>query len=84
MVFGEDADILHNLKRIANKKKLDNPAPKKSGNENEKVKSSKAEGKGNASKKGDDASAPSQLSRPLGFKAYELINKGYIDEKKPW
>ena len=84
LVFGEDADILHNLKLIANKKPPYDPSPKKSGNEKDKVKSSRSSGKAKESKTGEDASAPSKLSRPLGFKAYELINKGYIDEKKPW
>jgi hypothetical protein len=26
----------------------------------------------------------STLSHPLSYKAYELINKGYIHEKNPW
>ena len=84
LVFGEDADILYNLKLIAHKKPPCNPSPKKAGNEKDKVKSSQSAGKTKESKSGEDASAPSKLSRPLGYKAYELINKGYIDEKKPW
>lgn len=28
--------------------------------------------------------SPSKLTRPLGYKAYELINQGYIDETNPW
>lgn len=83
LVFGEDADILHNLKLIANKKQ-DKHSPKKAGNDKEKRKSSSTSGKSKNAKQGDSSSSPSELSRPLGFKAYELINKGYIDEKKPW
>ncbi len=84
LVFGEDADILYNLKRIKDKKNKEDFSPKKSGNEKEKVKSDKSSSKAKESQNGKDGSAPSTLSRPLGFKAYELINKGYIDEKKPW
>ena len=85
LLFGEDTDILYNLKLIANKKKVDDPAPKKTGNDKEKrISSDASSGKNKNSKQGDSTSAPSQLSRPLGYKAYELINKGYIDEKKPW
>ncbi len=83
LAFGKDEDILYNLKQIAGKKREDK-APTKSGNEKEKVKSSKSEGASKNAKKGDNASDSSTLSQPLGFKAYELINKGYIDEKKPW
>ena len=84
LVFGEDPDILYNLKYIAGKKPPKDLSPKKSGDEKEKVKSANASAKAKESKKGANTSASSELSRPLGFKAYELINKGYIDEKKPW
>jgi len=85
LLFGKDADILHNLKVIAKKKKENLPVPKKTSHDKEKKKSSSASGKSKKGKKGDaSSSAPSQRSHPLGFKAYELINKGYIDEKKPW
>jgi len=84
LAFGKDMDILHNLKLIADKKAPDNHQPEKSGNEKEKVKSDKSSVNAKESQSGEDGSAPSKLSRPLGFKAYERINKGYIDEKKPW
>jgi Ca-activated chloride channel family protein len=30
------------------------------------------------------STSSSTFSHPLGYKAYDTINKGYIDEKKPW
>ena len=83
LAFGKDKDILYNLKRIAHKKNNDK-TPKKSGNEKEKAKSSQNTANKKDKQNGDAASAPSTLSHPLGYKAYELINKGYINEKKPW
>ncbi len=83
LAFGKDEDILYNLTLIEGKKR-DDKAPQKSGKEKEKVKSTQSEGSAKNAKKGDNASDSSTLSHPLGFKAYELINKGYINEKKPW
>ncbi len=83
LAFGRDEDILYNLKLIEGKKR-DDKSPTESGKEKEKVKSSQSAGRSKNSKKADSASDSSTLSRPLGYKAYELINKGYIDETKPW
>ncbi|BBG66166.1 conserved protein of unknown function [Hydrogenimonas sp.] len=44
-------------------------------------------GSGGAEKGGRTSKLSSRagsLKHPLGSKAYELINKGYIDERKPW
>jgi hypothetical protein len=32
----------------------------------------------------DSKTMPSINTKPISSKAYELINKGYIYEKKPW
>jgi Ca-activated chloride channel family protein len=45
---------------------------------------SKGVGKSSKTKKSSSSKEPSKLTRPMGFKAYELINKGYISEKNPW
>ena len=45
---------------------------------------SKGVGKSSKTKKSSSNKEPSKLTRPMGFKAYELINKGYISEKNPW
>jgi Ca-activated chloride channel family protein len=84
--LGKDRDILYNLKKIAFKtdeKKLDF---NKKGSEKirdltastkeERAKKSMEQRDKNRSKRG--------LTRPLGFRAYETINRGYIDEKNPW
>ncbi len=45
---------------------------------------SQAKGTSNNQKKASAQSQARKLSHPLGYKAYELINKGYLDEKTPW
>lgn len=87
LILKRDPDLLANMKLILGKKSLKQPKPpvyqkkdsKKEGfaTQNRKPKSRKqqsSKGKGKRKK----------VSRPLGYKAYELINKGYIDEKEPW
>jgi len=83
LLFGEDADIVYNLKLIENKKE-DDKTPKKGGDDKEKREASTASAQSKKGKQGKSSSTPSKLSHPLGFKAYELINKGYIHEKRPW
>jgi Ca-activated chloride channel family protein len=84
LALGKDSDILHNLALIIHKKNPPIKAPTTKGKSKEKVKSNQASAKAKGSKKEGDSTAPSKKSHPLGYKAYELINKGYIDEKKPW
>jgi Ca-activated chloride channel family protein len=45
---------------------------------------SKSQGSSSNTKSDIKSVKSSKLTRPLGYKAYELINKGYIDEKNPW
>lgn len=45
---------------------------------------SKASGQSSKTKSSSKKVQSLQLTRPMGFKAYELINKGYISEKNPW
>jgi Ca-activated chloride channel family protein len=44
----------------------------------------KAQGLNSSAKSITKKVNPSKITRPLGYKAYELINRGYIDEKTPW
>ncbi len=44
---------------------------------------SKGSGKSSKTKAGSKTQN-AKLTRPMGFKAYELINRGYISEKTPW
>ncbi|WP_457594053.1 VWA domain-containing protein [Hydrogenimonas sp.] len=60
-------------------------------NESGRKRESKASGgaqEGGGAQKGGGrsakAAAPSGLKYPIGSKAYDLINKGYIDERRPW
>jgi len=84
LVFGKDEDILHNLKSIAHKK--NNPhAPKAQGGDDEiKMKANAQAQNASNKKEAEGGSAPQANSHPIGYKAYELINKGYIHEKQPW
>ncbi|MCF6201486.1 MAG: VWA domain-containing protein [Hydrogenimonas sp.] len=64
-------------------------ASEKSGSKREKEsQSSGGRSGGSGSAKGgkdSTSSSPSHaLKRALGSKAYELINKGYVDERRPW
>ncbi len=45
---------------------------------------SKGTGQSSKTKSSSQKVQRSKLTRPMGFKAYELINKGYISEKNPW
>jgi Ca-activated chloride channel family protein len=106
--FGDDKDIVYNLKLIVKKidqQRRDFPAFKsedkakentpqgsdKKKNENKGSKKStktgvgsKAQGSSSKTKSNTKKVNSSKITRPLGYKAYELINKGYIDEKTPW
>ncbi len=111
LAFGEDRDILFNLKLIANKKdpRRDNLAAKskeqtnktaptgKNQNKSQTKKSQKraksSQNRSQTSSKNNTSSKKSQaqkstskgsFSRPLGYKAYDTINRGYIDEIHPW
>ncbi len=87
LILQRDPDVLYNLKTILGKRDQTQPKPPVY----QKKKSDKA---GFASKERKSDTQKEQATqgkgkrekvrRPLGYKAYELINKGYIDEKKPW
>ena len=38
----------------------------------------------NQKRDSSSSSTSGTFSHPLGYKAYDTINKGYVDEKKPW
>ncbi len=87
LALGKEPDILHNLRLIEGKttrKRKKPPAHKKGGKKGfafatkQKEKNTQKE---SASKKSERKHT---LSRPLGYRAYEIINEGYIDEKNPW
>ncbi len=83
--LGYNKKIIENLKIIAFKKDSYKREQKKRGAKTkgkikEQIKQSSKGAK--REKKGD--SDNKNLSRVIGYKAYELINKGYIDEKNPW
>ncbi len=85
LAFGRDEAILHNLALIAHKKdKKDDKIPQTKDTKKVKIKSKSSGKSGKNSKKQAQNGALNSHSHPLGYKAYELINKGYIDEKKPW
>ncbi len=70
-------------KKIASNDKNDN---KKSNSKSSNLSSQVEQGlSGNKKNREDQKSgASSSLSHPLSYKAYSLINKGYIHEKNPW
>ncbi|MCH9813235.1 MAG: VWA domain-containing protein [Epsilonproteobacteria bacterium] len=110
LAFGEDKDILYNLKHIVlltTKKRGDFPAFKSSDHaqqnrpegqdkqhkrkEGGKMQTQAAASASTGGQKSDVKSTqkttqltPKHVHRPLGYKAYELINQGYINEKNPW
>ncbi len=108
LVFGNDKDIVYNLKLIATKKqkqrrdfpafKCEDKAKEDTPQGSKKQKSvskggkkstktgmgTKSSGQSSKTKSSSKKIQNSKLTRPMGFKAYELINKGYISEKNPW
>ena len=87
LILRKDPDLLYNFKTILGKKDQKQPKPPvyqkkqsdKEGFASKDTKSNKQKQKATQGK-----GKRQKVSRPLGYKAYELINKGYIDEKKPW
>jgi len=79
----KDEDTIHNLRVIAFKQ-----SGKKHINKNHSMQKTTKESYTNKPSKNKEINTTKQeksrLTRPLGYKAYELINKGYIDEKTPW
>ena len=87
LVLGRDPDILYNLRLIADKraKKQKKPPVYKKSGQNHLAFAAKQKPKKSNTKSGSQKSKTKRaLTRPLGYKAYEMINKGYIDEKNPW
>ncbi len=85
LYFGKDPDIIENLKIIAFKKEQkDDKIVKTTETKKVKEKVQTDTQSGKKSQKSAASASVNSLSHPLGYKAYELINKGYIDEKKPW
>ncbi len=86
--LGYDEAIVHNLTVILGKKSLKERKPPAF----QKKRGDKKGVAANAGKKRQKKAKEQQQSgrikkdkrRILGYKAYELINRGYIDEKKPW
>ena len=87
LILKRDPDVLYNLKVILGKKDYRQRKPpgyKKEETQKDGV-ASRQKKRQKQKKKGSGGKGKRQkVSRPLGYKAYELINKGYIDEKKPW
>lgn len=93
LIFGKNRDIIYNLKVISfiqRKNRKDfvsfHSGDKERANTPQESKKKKAKKKKDEknSQKLDKKKIEQSYKRPLGYKAYELINKGYIDEKKPW
>ncbi len=87
LLLKRDPDVLANLKLILGKKDRSQPRPpvyqkKDSTKAGVAAREKKAKSQKQQTQKG--RGKRKTLHRPLGFKAYELINKGYIDEKHPW
>ncbi len=87
LILKRDPDVLFNLKAILGKQDYHQHKPpgyKKKETQKDGV-ASRQKKRQKQKKKGSEGKGKHQkASRPLGYKAYELINKGYIDEKKPW
>jgi Ca-activated chloride channel family protein len=78
------------------KEQNDKNTPQGKNNTKNQKKKSKGSGKNQGSKsatsnsntqekkRSSSSSSSGTFSHPLGYKAYDTINKGYIDEKKPW
>jgi len=70
--------------------KKDTKTPKSKKNSKSNSKRTSFGEKGGSSKttkhksKSANSNQKATLTHPLGYKAYDTINKGYIDEKKPW
>ncbi len=87
LVLQDDEDIRYNLSLIKNlhtKKQRKPPAFKKSDQTHKTEAKKRKKDTKQSHKNQHDKSKKRKISRPLGYRAYELINKGYIDEKKPW
>ena len=69
-----------------NNKKQKKKNETKSGGKKSMQQGAGSSAKGTSNQKNSSASTQknSTLAHPLGYKAYELINKGYLDEKTPW
>ena len=87
----EDLAFKHDEKKqllpFTKQKVTKNRSKTKSKNNKTKKSASKLASSGGANKgsqKRRSKSPSSSKSLPLGSKVYELINKGYIDEKNPW
>lgn len=79
--FKSEDKAKENTPQGSDKKKNDKSGSKKSTKTGT---GSKAQGSSSNKKSDIKNVKSSKLTRPLGYKAYELINKGYIDEKTPW
>jgi Ca-activated chloride channel family protein len=87
LILKRDPDLLENMRRILGKKsakELKPPVYQKKDSKKEGVATQNRKPKSQKQKQGRGKGKRKNVSRPLGYKAYELINKGYIDEKEPW
>ena len=88
-LYPDDAALRHNLLLILGKKSDQQPKPPAFRKEKSHQQSFASKQKKRQQKKGDKEGKNVQKraekrQRRLGYKAYEMINKGYIDEKRPW
>ncbi len=87
LLLEDDPDIVYNLALIKGKHTHAQPKPPGYKKKEQKSKTVAQKEKKHAKKdekSGKKTDQKKKLSRPLGYKAYELINKGYINEKNPW
>ena len=87
--IAEDPDIRYNLKLVAGKKdrKQRKPPAFKKRDSDQPIVAAKSKKKRHTHAEASDKKRkkiPTKGKKRLGYKAYELINKGYIDEKRPW
>ncbi len=86
LALKKSPDVLYNLKLILGLKDRKKPTPplleKKKGEKKSSFEKTE-KNRSKTSKNTDDTQQKSATPR-LGYKAYELINKGYFDEKNPW
>ncbi len=88
LLLGYDERILQNLTAILGKKshKVRKPPAfkKKKGNQKGVAANAGKKRQKKSKEQHQSGRVKRDKKRVLGYKAYELINKGYIDEKKPW
>jgi len=87
LILKKDPAVLENLRLILGKVEQSQPKPpvyQKKESRKVAFASKTQKPKKQKERAGKTKNSRTKVTRPLGYKAYELINEGYIHEKKPW